>query len=206
MIRQRAVNADAANDGSAGSAHDVDPIQDNDIQGFMVKSKSHGTAILVTKSPGLLSIDKVPDWYGENPYIWTGYRPVFAAAMPCFRSWLYVHNQTGNIYTHLVPGIAAATANAVLALYLSAKYPGSTMADRLVFHVYLTACAVCFGVSAAYHTLLCHSRELADLWIRLDYVCISVLIMASFVPGLYMGFYCEPGLLRGYLSMVSAFA
>ncbi|OAQ95995.1 hypothetical protein LLEC1_07527, partial [Akanthomyces lecanii] len=74
--------------------------------------------------------------------------------------------------------------------------------DRAVFHVYLTACAACFGLSAAYHTLLCHSRELADLWIRLDYVGISLLIMASFVPGLYMGFYCEPWLLRGYLGAI----
>ena len=206
MLRQRTANTDAANRASVGSKHDADRCLEKDIQGFLVESKSHGTAILVTTSPKLLSIDKVPDWYGENPYIWTGYRPVFAAAMPCFRSWLYLHNQTGNIYTHLIPGIVAVVANAVLALYLSARYPGSTQADRLVFHVYLTACAVCFGVSAAYHTLLCHSRELADLWIRLDYVCISVLIMASFVPGLYMGFYCEPGLLRGYLSMVSAWS
>lgn len=152
----------------------------------------------------LLSIEKVPSWYGENPHIRTGYRPVFAAAGPCFRSWAYLHNQSGNIYTHLVPGVAVATAgNATLAVYLARNYPGATVADRAVFHVYLTACAACFGLSAAYHTLLCHSRELADLWIRLDYVGISLLIMASFVPGLYMGFYCEPWLLRGYLGAVS---
>lgn len=72
-----------------------------------------------------------------------------------------------------------------------------------MFHVYLTAVSVCFGVSAAYHTLLCHSREFADLWVRLDYVSISVLILGSFVPGLYMGFYCEMGLLGAYLGMVS---
>lgn len=151
----------------------------------------------------LLSIDLVPEWYGENPYIITGYRPVFAAALPCFKSWLYLHNQTGNIYTHLVPGVAAVAGNAVLAAYFEANYPGATLTDRLVFHVYLTAVATCFGVSAAYHTLLCHSEQWADLWIRLDYVCISALIMASFVPGLYMGFYCEPMLLRSYLGLVS---
>ncbi|EGX96747.1 Hly-III related protein [Cordyceps militaris CM01] len=152
---------------------------------------------------GLLPLDKVPAWYGENPYIRTGYRPVFAAAGPCFRSWTYLHNQSGNIYTHLVPGVVVATlGNAALAAYLSAHYPGATRTDRAVFHVYLTACAACFGLSAAYHTLLCHSRELADLWIRLDYVGISLLIMASFVPGLYMGFYCEPGLLTGYLGAI----
>lgn len=175
-----------------------------DVKTLVIGSASKLTTIVITKQPRLLSIDKVPAWYGDNPYIWTGYRPIFEAAKPCFRSWLYLHNETGNIYTHLIPGVAAAAANVILSLYLSTEYPASTLADRLVFHVYLTACTLCFGVSAAYHTLLCHSNELADLWIRLDYVCISVLIMASFVPGLYMGFYCEPGLLSGYLSMVSS--
>ncbi|POR38243.1 Adiponectin receptor protein [Tolypocladium paradoxum] len=150
----------------------------------------------------LLPIDKVPEWYGENPYIRSGYRPVFSAVAPCFRSWTYVHNQSANIFTHLVPGVLALVANAALVRCFSAWYPAATLADRLVFHVYLTACALCFGVSATYHTLLCHSRECADLWVRIDYVSISVLILGSFVPGLYMGFYCEPLLLRGYLAMI----
>jgi adiponectin receptor len=151
----------------------------------------------------LLSISQVPEWYGENPYIRSGYRPVFAAVAPCFRSWSYLHNQSFNIYTHLVPGVLALAANAALWQYFSTWYPDATALDRLVFHLYLTAVSVCFGVSAAYHTLLCHSRELADLWVRLDYVSISVLILGSFVPGLYMGFYCEMGLLGVYLGLVS---
>jgi adiponectin receptor len=151
----------------------------------------------------LLSISQIPEWYSENPYIHTGYRPVFAAAAPCFSSWWYFHNQSFNIYTHLIPGICALVANVALFQYFSVWYPDATVLDRLVFHVYLTAVSVCFGVSAAYHTLLCHSREFADLWVRLDYVSISVLILGSFVPGLYMGFYCEMGLLGVYLGMVS---
>ncbi|KAK5990393.1 Adiponectin receptor protein [Cladobotryum mycophilum] len=148
----------------------------------------------------VLSIDKIPSWYGDNPYIHNGYRPVLKSVPPCFHSWLYLHNQTANIFTHLIPGILALVGNIGLVSFFARWYPDATWADRAVFHVYLTACAVCFGVSAAYHTLLCHSRDVADLWVRLDYVSISVLILASFVPGLYMGFYCEPLLLRGYLT------
>ncbi|KAF1731940.1 Progestin and adipoQ receptor-like protein 1 [Beauveria bassiana] len=166
-------------------------------------TSSTGVAAAATTTASsmlLLTIESVPAWYGENPHIRTGYRPVFAAAAPCFRSWTYLHNQSGNIYTHLIPGIVVATlGNAALARHLAARYPAAALADRAVLHVHLLACAACFGLSAAYHTLLCHSRELADLWIRIDYVGISLLIMASFVPGLYMGFYCEPWLLRGYL-------
>ncbi|KAG8419807.1 hypothetical protein J3458_004644 [Metarhizium acridum] len=150
----------------------------------------------------LLTISQIPEWYSENPYIHTGYRPVFAAIAPCIGSWCYLHNQSFNIYTHLIPGIFALVVNAGLCQYFSVWYPEATALDRLVFHVYLTAVSVCFGVSAAYHTLLCHSREFADLWVRLDYVSISVLILGSFVPGLYMGFYCEMGLLGAYLGMI----
>lgn len=152
----------------------------------------------------LLSIDKIPDWYGENPFIQSGYRPVFAAAKPCFHSWLYLHNQSANIFTHLVPGVLALALNAALLRYFSLWYPDATLADRAVFHIYLTALSLCFGISATYHTMLCHSRESADLWVRLDYVSISILIFSSFIPGLYMGFYCEPGLLKMYLGTVSS--
>ncbi|KFA76603.1 hypothetical protein S40288_08119 [Stachybotrys chartarum IBT 40288] len=150
----------------------------------------------------LLSIDKIPDWYGENPFIQSGYRPVFAAAKPCFHSWLYLHNQSANIFTHLVPGVLALALNAALLRYFSLWYPDATLADRAVFHIYLTALSLCFGISATYHTMLCHSRESADLWVRLDYVSISILIFSSFIPGLYMGFYCEPGLLKMYLGTI----
>jgi adiponectin receptor len=151
----------------------------------------------------LLSIDQIPEWYAENPFIRTGYRPVFRSSAPCLRSWLYLHNQTANIVTHLVPAVLSLFFNAALRLFFAARYPAAGIADQVVFHVYLTACTLCFGLSAAYHTLLCHSREKADLWVRLDYAGISVLILGSFVPGLYMGFYCEPGLLALYLGMVS---
>jgi adiponectin receptor len=150
----------------------------------------------------LLTIDKIPSWYGDNPYIHNYYRPVFASVTPCFQSWLYLHNQSANIYTHLIPGILALFLNGGLFWLFREYYPDATFWDQAVFHVYLTACSLCFGTSAAYHTLLCHSHEFADLWVRLDYVSISVLILGSFVPGLYMGFYCEPLLLRGYLTMV----
>ncbi|KAL2214012.1 adiponectin receptor protein [Sarocladium strictum] len=152
----------------------------------------------------LLTIDKIPSWYGDNPYIHNYYRPVFASVTPCFQSWLYLHNQSANIYTHLIPGILALFLNGGLFWLFKEYYPDATFWDRAVFHVYLTSCSLCFGTSAAYHTLLCHSHEFADLWVRLDYVSISVLILGSFVPGLYMGFYCEPLLLRGYLTMIFA--
>ena len=113
------------------------------------------------------------------------------------QSWLYLHNQTVNIFTYLIPGLI------MLVLYLAFLYvftqwsPDATIADRAVFHLYLRACSLCFGASATYYTLLCYYHEIADLWVRLDYVSISVLILASFVPGLHMGLLLRTFLIKG---------
>ncbi|KHN96311.1 uncharacterized protein MAM_05897 [Metarhizium album ARSEF 1941] len=66
------------------------------------------SAIKATPSPGqpgLLSISQIPEWHSENPYIHGGSPPVCAAIAPCVGSWCYLHNQSFNIYTHLIPAI-----------------------------------------------------------------------------------------------------
>ena len=73
-----------------------------------------------------------------------------------------------------------------------------------MFRVFLSTCVICFGTSAAYHTLICHSHAFAELWVRLDYVGIVVQIVGSFIPGIYFAFYCEPRLQKVYWAMVSS--
>ena len=152
--------------------------------------------------PRLLNRDGIPSWYGHNPYIRTGYRPVTPSASLCLSSLLYLHNETVNVYSHLVPAIMALLGNGLLHLYFSACFPESTWADQLVFHIYLTTSVVCFGISSAYHTLLCHSAHITDMCGRFDYVAIVFQILGSFVSGIYIGFYCEPQLQRLYWAMV----
>lgn len=45
---------------------------------------------------------QVPEWSQDNEYILTGYRTVLPKWMDVFRSLLYLHNQTFNIYSHYV--------------------------------------------------------------------------------------------------------
>ncbi|KAJ5593165.1 hypothetical protein N7537_010069 [Penicillium hordei] len=53
-------------------------------------------------------------------------------------------------------------------------------------YIYLTTSVICFGISSAYHTFLCHSARYTDLCSRLDYVAIVFQILGSFVSGIYM--------------------
>jgi len=113
-----------------------------------------------------------------------------------------MHNETVNIYSHLIPALCSVVLAALVSQYFTLTFPRATRSDTLVFQVYLATSVLCFGVSSLYHTLLCHSRYYRDLWVRIDYAAIVFQILGSFVPGIYIGFYCERHLQRLYWSMV----
>lgn len=150
----------------------------------------------------LLTAGEVPSWYAHNSYIRTGYRPVTYSAKLCFESLGYLHNETFNIYTHLVPAGIAVVGNYGLYVYFGSHYPNASWKDQLVFHIYLTTSIICYGISSMYHMLLCHSETWSGLWARLDYSAIVFQILGSFISGIYIGFYCEPNLQRLYWTMV----
>lgn len=152
----------------------------------------------------LLAASEVPSWYAHNFFLHTGYRPVNGSVKLCVDSLQFIHNETVNIYSHLIPAVIALASNGYLYLYFRDRYPTASLVDQLAIHVYLTTSVVCFGISSIYHTLLCHSEAYSDLWGRLDYACIILQTVGSFVSGIYVTFYCEPGLQKLYWTMVSS--
>ncbi|KAH8887831.1 mPR-like GPCR protein [Thozetella sp. PMI_491] len=150
----------------------------------------------------LLESHEVPLWH-RTDFILTGYRPVANSVWRCLASLTYLHNETANIYSHLVPALAALAGNRLLSQYFAAHFPAASEIDLAVFHLYLTTSVVCFGISSAFHTLQCHSASYFDLWIRFDYMAIVVQILGSFISGIYVGFYCEPHLQRVYFGMIT---
>jgi adiponectin receptor len=69
--------------------------------------------------------------------------------------------------------------------------------------VFLLSACFCLFTSASYHLFNCHSRQLNDVLLLLDYVGISVLIAGSFYPPIFYGFYCKTSFLYLYLAAVS---
>ncbi|KAM0328007.1 hypothetical protein ACHAQA_005406 [Verticillium albo-atrum] len=177
--------------------HD-DKKQLHDRHGLLADRKTSETGI----RPRLLRAADVPGWYAANGHILTGYRAVRPSTAACAASLASVHNETANIWSHLLPAIAALMGNYVLWVYFGWRFPDAAWADQAVFHGFLTACVVCFGVSAGYHTMLCHSEAVHDLWLRMDYLAIVVQILGSFASGIYMGFYCESRLRGLYWAMI----
>lgn len=57
-------------------------------------------------------------------------------------------------------------------------------------------------MSATFHCLLDHSQQVARWGNKLDYTGIVALIVGSYVPALYYGFFCEPKMMASYLFLV----
>ncbi|CAG8908876.1 unnamed protein product [Penicillium egyptiacum] len=148
--------------------------------------------------PQMLNCDEVPSWYAQNPYIRTGYRPVTPSIPRCLSSLRYLHNETVNVYSHLIPATIAFLGNGLLYGYFKTSFPDATWTDQLVFHIYLTTSVLCFGISSAYHTLLCHSAHFSDVWVA----WIMSLLYSRFLVRLSRGYTLDSTASHTYKSFI----
>lgn len=149
----------------------------------------------------LITYDDLPDWYRDNRFTRSGYRPASSSWLTCAQSLGHLHNETVNIYTHLIPAVCLLFGQVIVYNALAYAYPESSILDRVVFGCNLGAATVTMTLSAIYHTLMNHS-SLSKLMLRIDYVGILTLILGSFFSGIYVGFYCEPFLRYIYWTMI----
>jgi adiponectin receptor len=127
---------------------------------------------------------------------------VSSSARISFATWLYLHNESVNIFTHLIPAIGFLLGEWYIQDYLYNSYAHVTVSDHLIVAFFLLAATVCLSLSATYHTMINHSHRVESLWLRLDLVGIVVLTLGDFVSGIYLVFWCEPLQRKIYWSMV----
>ncbi|KAJ5670711.1 hemolysin-III family protein [Penicillium maclennaniae] len=125
----------------------------------------------------LLTRAEAPDWFEP-----TGF---------------YCHNESGNIFSHLLPGLILAWRGLQVGFDLS--HP-----DEAVVALHLVSAVLCLSLSALYHTGLNHSPPVAHRWLRLDYGGILALILGNLLSGVHFGFYCDPVLKMRYWSLVGS--
>jgi hypothetical protein len=151
----------------------------------------------------LITISDLPSWYHDNPFVLSGYRPISNSTAKCVESLLYIHNETANIYTHLIAAVIFILAQSALQRYLTSLYPTIEIGDRLAIAFEGFTAAICFILSATYHSLICHSEPIFRLSLKCDYAGIIILIIGNFLSGLHISFHCAPTLARIYSFMVS---
>lgn len=143
----------------------------------------------------------LPDWLQDNDFLTTGHRPPLPSFRACFKSIFRIHTETGNIWTHLLGCVAFI---GIAVYFLMRPTVEIQLQEKLVFGVFFAGAIICLGFSFAFHTLNCHSQFVGKLFSKLDYCGIALLIMGSFVPWLYYGFYCHFRPKMVYLSIVCA--
>ncbi|EMC92723.1 hypothetical protein BAUCODRAFT_37623 [Baudoinia panamericana UAMH 10762] len=146
----------------------------------------------------------LPIWLQDNHYIHSGYRPQSNSYMKSAASLGYLHNESVNVWTHLLGAIIAAIAGTVLWTAIKPRFNMATNDDVKVFGCYFLGAVLCLGMSATYHTICNHSPAVAKFGNRLDYIGIILLIWGSFIPSIYYGFGSEPGLVRLYWAMITS--
>jgi adiponectin receptor len=123
--------------------------------------------------------------------------------MGSFKSLAYIHNETVNIYTHLLPSMVTIPISFVIYRVTTARYETATRDDIAAFGCFFAGAAFCLGMSALYHTISNHSPVVARIGNAFDYIGIVGLITGSFIPSVYYGFYCIPQLQIFYWTMIS---
>ena len=130
------------------------------------------------------SVDSVEQW-GQAPYILRGYR-VGLSVKETFLSMFVLHNETLNVWTHLIGCLyfagALAMRGAVPEDIAVAEQPTWPIA------IFMITAALCMGISAFFHLLLNYNYKLNQITSKLDYAGISLLVMGSFFPLLQYGF------------------
>ncbi|CAC9887834.1 unnamed protein product, partial [Aureobasidium pullulans] len=136
---------------------------------------------------------EIDPWQQDNHYIHSGYRPASNSFSRSFASLTYIHNETVNIYTHLLGAVAALICSVYLHSLIRPRYDRATAEDVIVFGCFFGGAVACLGMSATYHAISNHSPKVSKIGNQLDYVGIVCLIWGSFIPSIFYGFAREPG-------------
>ncbi|CAI2352183.1 unnamed protein product [Caenorhabditis sp. 36 PRJEB53466] len=147
----------------------------------------------------VLKYEHLPEWLQDNEFLRHGHRPPLPSFSECFKSILSLHTETGNIWTHLIGCVAFF----LLACWFFTRPDNHIQfQEKVVFSFFFVGAVLCLGLSFAFHTLSCHSVNVVKLFCKLDYMGISLLIIGSFIPWIYYGFYCRREPKITYIAMV----
>ncbi|RYO25913.1 hypothetical protein AA0111_g8468 [Alternaria arborescens] len=139
----------------------------------------------------LQTFQEVQAWQRDNEYLRNHYRSTTGSYRECLKSLSYLHNQTGNIYTHLIGAVVILSYGIYAYNSVSARYVTADINDLLAFGVFIGSAVACFGISATFHMFGNHSSAVYHTWLQLDLYGIFILIVGTVYSGTYYGFYCE---------------
>mmetsp|Transcript_6879 Transcript_6879/g.8863 ORF Transcript_6879/g.8863 Transcript_6879/m.8863 type:complete len:316 (+) Transcript_6879:72-1019(+) len=139
----------------------------------------------------LINIEELPPWYEPlSPYVRTGYRPPGLPFCVCASTLCEQHNETGNIWTHLIGGIVW-IAVCIQSIYAPDLYLRS---DEFTFRLHWICYALCglmpFASTCA-HLFHCQNETFYVLCWDMDHVGIVALWYARALCEGYVLLFCS---------------
>ncbi|SCU81802.1 LAMI_0B07734g1_1 [Lachancea mirantina] len=136
----------------------------------------------------LYTWDEIPEWQRDNEHIIRGYVMETKSLRDCIIALTYWHNESINIYTHLIPACFFLL-TMLFNEYLLTHFRTTGLIDIIMIDLFLLGGFTCLMMSSTFHCLKCHSIEVATFGNKLDYLGIVALIVSSMVSILYYGFF-----------------
>lgn len=135
---------------------------------------------------------EIDPWQQDNHYIRSGYVKELGTFSGCLELLTYFHNETVNIYSHLIPSSALFW---VVLYYVNHQlkiYPNYLgVWEKLNFLQFALAATLCLFMSLTFHCLKAHSHKVCKVGNQLDYFGIVILITASLISIVLFAFYDE---------------
>jgi len=152
-----------------------------------------GHTVPPPRRPKLLTYEEIQEWSRDNEFIRTNYRPEKPDYKDIILSLTYVHNETCNIYTHLIGAILVLpVAYLYMRILPEPQYNNVLPADYVMFIIFFFSCEFCLLSSATYHLMQPHSHKVEQFWHRMDLTGIAVIIAGTFIAAIYYFFICQP--------------
>jgi adiponectin receptor len=136
--------------------------------------------------PGLHPYTTAPHWTRHNAYLRTGYRGV-GNWMHSLRSVLQWHNETCNIWTHLLAAIGFVVTWGVTRLVVTPRVLPFWPLD-----VFFVSAVFCFSASTVYHCFNCVSPRTCSRLLCLDYCGIGCMIAGTCFAEIFILYFCRP--------------
>lgn len=147
---------------------------------------------------------EISDWQLDNKYILSGYRPEKPNYLEILSSLTFLHNETCNVYTHLVGAVLLPSVATGFLRYLAEpQYLNVSFQDYAIFRMFFCCAEICLILSTIYHLLQPHSHHVEQFWHGMDLLGIVIMTVGTISSGVYYVFFCEAGLQKSHWSIVS---
>lgn len=104
-------------------------------------------------------------------------------------SFFELHNESMNVWTHFVAALIYLVGVAPYMFWV--RLGNAPALDRYTVSLYYVAAAACFLLSATYHLFLTHSVKAYRALRMADHQGILLLICASYIPAIGIGYQCH---------------